>query len=107
MENVPTGTGWTGALAGKTIQQAVFAGLIDPGNIVAVRELLKPANGTAVDVALFGGNLEEYTVTDNLDGSWTVAHTAPVPVAVAWPSTTARTPSGTWRRPGSPIRTST
>ena len=78
MGNVPTGPGWVGALAGKTLQQAVFAGLIDPGNIVAVRELLQPANGTAIDTALFGGPAADYTVTRNVDGSVTVAHTAPV-----------------------------
>jgi Ca2+-binding RTX toxin-like protein len=77
MENVPTGPGWTGALAGKTLQQAVFAGLIDPGNIVAVRELLQPDNGDAIDTALFGGPVADYTITRNGDGSVTVAHTAP------------------------------
>ena len=68
------GTGTTG----MTLQQAVFAGLVDPGNIVAVRELLEPANGTAVDTAVFGGAFLDYTVTRNVDGSVTVAHTAPV-----------------------------
>ncbi len=104
MENVPTGPGWVGALAGKTLQQAVFAGLIDPGNIVAVRELLQPANGTAIDTALFGGPAADYTVTRNVDGSVTVAHTAPVAaVAVAWPSTTAPTRCGTWSVHSSPM----
>ena len=33
----------TGALTGPTLQQAVFAGTVDPGNIVAVREILATA----------------------------------------------------------------
>jgi Ca2+-binding RTX toxin-like protein len=41
MENIPTGSGWTAApLAGKTLQKAVFAGLIDPGRLVATREIV-------------------------------------------------------------------
>ena len=66
------------AQTGLTLQQAVFAGLVDPGDIVAVRELLEPANGTAVDTAVFWGAFLDYTVTRNVDGSVTVAHTAPV-----------------------------
>ena len=43
---------------GMTLQQAVFAGLVDPGNIVAVREILtSPTPGT--DVALFSGRSDE------------------------------------------------
>jgi len=77
MENVPTGAGWTGALAGKTLQQAVFASLVDPGNIVIVREVLDPGPGTAVDTAAFSGSsLTGYVVTQNLDGSVTVSDAA-------------------------------
>ncbi len=45
-----------------TLQQAVFAGLVDPGNIVAVRELDKSATAGA-DVALFSGPVANYTRT--------------------------------------------
>ena len=42
MEHVAlTGTFGAGT-SGMTLQQAVFAGLVDPGNIVAVREILEP-----------------------------------------------------------------
>ena len=72
MENIPTGTGWTGALAGKTLQQAVFAGLIDPGQLVIVREVVTPptvaANCVAAvkvdcDTAVFSGPLADYDIT--------------------------------------------
>ena len=39
-----------------TLQQAVFAGLVDPGNLVAVREIVSPAAGTdagSIDTAVF------------------------------------------------------
>ncbi len=51
----------TGALTGPTLQQAVFAGTVDPGNIVAVRELLSDATGT--DTALFSGPRSNYSIT--------------------------------------------
>ena len=76
------GTFGTGT-AGKTLQQAVFAGLVDPGNIVAVRELLPPAvhvadcgslNPLNCDTALFSRpfSATDYTIVTNVDGSVTV-----------------------------------
>ena len=72
---------------GMTLQQAVFAGLVDPGSLVAVREILLPtvpdadcASGAAAvncDTALYSGAEIEYLVTANLDGSFTVDHVAP------------------------------
>ena len=50
-----------GALTGPTLQQAVFAGTVDPGNIVAVREILTGTGGT--DTAVFSGLQANYTVT--------------------------------------------
>jgi Ca2+-binding RTX toxin-like protein len=81
MENVPTGSGWTGSLAGKTLQQAVFAGLIDPGRIVAVREISTPTAAAAdcsavtplnCDTAVFSAAFATYAITPNADGSVTV-----------------------------------
>lgn len=66
--------------AGLTLQQAVFAGLVDPGNIVAVRELLNPGPGTDVDTALFSGPQSAYTITRNANLSVTVADGAAVGV---------------------------
>jgi Ca2+-binding RTX toxin-like protein len=89
LEHVPTGIGWTGALAGKTLQQAVFAGLVNPGRIVAVREVLSPATVPAADcgiaapvncdTALFSGPQSDYDIsvtpaTADALGGITVAH---------------------------------
>ena len=46
---------------GMTLQQAVFAGLVDPGNIVAVREILTSTTPDT-DVALFSGPRTNYTI---------------------------------------------
>jgi Ca2+-binding RTX toxin-like protein len=62
--------------AGMTLQHAVFAGLVDPGNIVAVREILNPGPGLDVDTAKFSGPQTDYLITQNLDGSITVTDLA-------------------------------
>ncbi|ALV42451.1 heme peroxidase [Pseudarthrobacter sulfonivorans] len=49
-----------GNLTGATLQEAVFAGTVNPGNIVAVREILAGTGGT--DTAVFSGPLSNYTV---------------------------------------------
>src|SRR4029079_1976411 len=49
-------------LGGKTLQQAVFAGEVDPGNIVAVREIVDPTAPAGVDTALFSGPRANYTI---------------------------------------------
>ncbi|MBI5945642.1 MAG: heme peroxidase, partial [Chloroflexi bacterium] len=59
---------------GKTLQQAVFAGLVDPGNIFIVREILSNPNPGDVDTAVFNGASTDYLITANLDGSLTVNH---------------------------------
>jgi len=67
---------------GMTLQQAVFAGLVDPGNIHAVREILPPETARVADcgvatplncdTALFSGPRVNYTITVNADTSVTV-----------------------------------
>jgi Ca2+-binding RTX toxin-like protein len=74
-----TGTFGAGT-SGMTLQQAVFAGLVDPGTIVAVREILNPGAGTNVDTALFSRPASNYSITRNADGSVTVADNAAVGV---------------------------
>ena len=65
--------------AGMTLQQAVFAGLVDPGNIVAVREILTAPAAAGdvpdIDTAVFGGPALAYTLVNNPDGSVTVSDT--------------------------------
>ena len=50
-----------GGLSGPTLQEAVFAGTVDPGDIVAVREILYGSGGT--DSAQFSGLTSDYRVT--------------------------------------------
>ena len=99
MEHTATSGNFGTGSAGMTLQQAVFAGIVDPGNLVAVREILSPdgspmgatANtnaptdcGTAspvnCDTALFSGPPSEYTITPNADGSVTVADNGSVAI---------------------------
>ena len=49
-----------GALTGPTLQEAVFAGTVNPGDIVAVREILTGSGGT--DTAVFSGPRSNYTI---------------------------------------------
>ncbi|WP_230117464.1 peroxidase family protein [Arthrobacter sp. Bi83] len=51
----------SGNLTGPTLQESVFAGTVNPGNIVAVREVLTGSGGT--DSAVFTGAQADYTVT--------------------------------------------
>ena len=65
---------------GMTLQQAVFAGKVDPGNIVAVREILTappalPGGLPDIDTALFSGAASEYDISVQPDGALIVAHT--------------------------------
>ena len=63
----------TGALTGPTLQAAVFAGTVDPGNLVIVREITTPASPGSVDTAVFSGPRANYTITPaNLVGPITV-----------------------------------
>jgi Ca2+-binding RTX toxin-like protein len=57
-----------------TLQQAVFAGTVKPGQIVIVREMLSTPASADVDTAVFSGASTEYDVTSNAAGV-TVAHT--------------------------------
>jgi Ca2+-binding RTX toxin-like protein len=60
----------------KTLQQAVFDGTVDPGQLVTVREIVSPpaADSASVDTAVFSGPLSNYTVT-NAAGKLTVTQT--------------------------------
>ncbi len=66
----------TGTLTGPTLQAAVFAGTVDPGNLVAVREITSPAAGTdvgSIDTAVFSGARADYDIT-TVAGALTVTH---------------------------------
>jgi len=80
-----------------TLQQAVFAGLVDPGNLVIVRKIVNketlPADCAATapkncDAATFAGPLSQYTITNNANGSVTVAdNNSTSPATAAAPAT--------------------
>ena len=64
---------WGPGTTGMTLQQAVFAGIAHPGNLVAVRDIkTAAAEATAVDTAVFSGPPSTFTVTPNANGSITV-----------------------------------
>ncbi|MCW2601473.1 MAG: heme peroxidase [Frankiales bacterium] len=66
MEHAATSGNFGPGTAGMTLQQAVFAGLVDPGNLVSVREILSPAAGTdtgSIDTAVFSDVAANYDVT--------------------------------------------
>ncbi len=82
------GTGTTG----MTLQQAVFAGLVDPGNLVATRQIVNQETHLAdcaaatplnCDRSVYVGPLANYTITGNANGSVTVVDTTTVTPAVA------------------------
>jgi Ca2+-binding RTX toxin-like protein len=64
-----------GDLTGPTLQAAVFAGTVDPGNLVIVRQILTPATGSETDTAVFTGPRANYTVTVAASGALTVNQT--------------------------------
>ena len=59
----PSGVLDTSNLTGPTLQQAVFDGTVDPGDLVATREIVHPADPAAVDTAVFSGQKAGYTVS--------------------------------------------
>ena len=48
-----TGNFGPGSLPGMTLQEAVFKGIVDPGNLVAVREIKNPSPNSDTDTAVF------------------------------------------------------
>jgi Ca2+-binding RTX toxin-like protein len=68
---------------GNTLQQDVFAGLVDPGNLVIVREIVNNAGPADVDTAVYLGPRSQYTIVRNADGSVTVCDTTSVAAIAA------------------------
>ena len=77
MENKAVSGDFGPGTAGMTLQQAVFAGKVNPGDIVTVREILTgPANvPAAIDTAVFSDVRANYDITTTA-GVTTVAHLA-------------------------------
>jgi Ca2+-binding RTX toxin-like protein len=60
-----------GNLTGPTLQADVFAGNVDPGNLVIVREIINPAllPTPFIDTAVFSGPRANYTITPSLNST--------------------------------------
>ena len=88
MEHIATSGNFGTNTAGMTLQGAVFAGLVDPGNIAIVREVLLPAvvpvsdcgaaNPVNCDTAKYLGLPGNFTVAPGPNGSITVTDTTGV-----------------------------
>lgn len=101
-----TGGDFGPGTTGMNLQQAVFARKVNPGNIVAVREILRPAivppdcaapaaSRVNCDKALFSGPANEYSFTGRADGSVIVTdNTDPAAVAVPIAPAVPRSPDG-------------
>ncbi len=75
--NVPL-TNKSGILAGTpatlTLQQVMFAGTINPGQLRIVREILTAPAANDIDTAIFSEGITNYDFVTNGDGSTTVIH---------------------------------
>lgn len=71
-------TNKTGPLAGTpatlTLQEAMFAGTLSPGQLRIIREILTAPAGADVDTAVYSEPRANYDITLNGDGSVQVAH---------------------------------
>ncbi len=66
MEHVALTGNFGAGTTGKTLQAAVFAGLVDPGNLVAVREIVTPTAAQTsgnIDTVVFSGPRSNYLIT--------------------------------------------
>lgn len=77
-----TAPGYT-AHAGRTLDSLMFDRTLNPGQLYIIREILDgDLDNSDVDVSVYRGNFDEYTITRNLDGSYTVEHTNPADPAI-------------------------
>ena len=72
MEHAALSGSLPNSLPNTTLQEAVFAGNVDPGDLRIVREILTPGANTDTDTAVFRNPINTYTITHNANGSITV-----------------------------------
>jgi hypothetical protein len=64
--------------AGRTLDAMMFDRTLNPGQLYIIREILDgDLANSDTDIAVFRGNFDEYEITRNNDGSYTVAHVNP------------------------------
>ncbi|MCW2866146.1 MAG: heme peroxidase, partial [Marmoricola sp.] len=95
MENKATSGDFGPGTLGMTLQAAVFAGLVDPGDLVTTRAIVNketavPDCGASAplncDQSVYAGPRSQYTVAANPDGTLTVTDTTSVAPAPGAPS---------------------
>jgi Ca2+-binding RTX toxin-like protein len=98
MENLAKSGSFGPNTTGQTLQSAIFAGKVNPGQLVAVREILTPtvtpadcgaAAAKNCDTAVFAGPASQYTITadPNVPGAIDVTDTTSTPAAPGAPAT--------------------
>ncbi|RJG09214.1 heme peroxidase [Pseudomonas cavernicola] len=60
----------------SAVQTRLLSGAINPSQLSIVREILQADGSGDVDTAVYSDAFANYEVIENLDGTWTVAHTA-------------------------------
>ncbi|NYT64580.1 heme peroxidase [Alcaligenaceae bacterium] len=60
---------------GQTLDALIFSRQLNPGDLYIVREILDGGQAGDIDIAVYTDVVENYTFTQNSDGSITVAHT--------------------------------
>jgi Ca2+-binding RTX toxin-like protein len=90
MESKATAGNFGPGTTGMTLQAAVFAGLVDPGNLVGVREIRSTVTQAAdcgvaapvnCDTSVYAGPRSQYDVSVNPNGSIQVVDTTSTPPA--------------------------
>jgi Ca2+-binding RTX toxin-like protein len=59
---------------GRPLHSMMLDRTLNPGQLSIVREILDGGQAGDIDTAVYRGNMDEYDITQNGDGSWTVAH---------------------------------
>ncbi|WP_088348188.1 MULTISPECIES: peroxidase family protein [Rhodomicrobium] len=68
-----------GALNGVSLDELIFTRQLNTSDLRIMREVLDGGQAGDVDIAVFRGLRQEYDITENADGTWTVAHTRAAP----------------------------
>jgi Ca2+-binding RTX toxin-like protein len=85
----------SGNLTGPTLQAAIMAGTVDPGDLRIRREIVDaPASDTGVDTAVFLAPRASYTITPGTGGAITVEQTGPLGAAVGTTVPAQKVPDG-------------
>jgi Ca2+-binding RTX toxin-like protein len=65
------------AFNGLTLDQLMFERVVNPGALTIVREIVNGGSDGDIDTAVYWDNFDNYEITANVDGSFTVNHINP------------------------------